>query len=48
MLLLILILATTQPTALMTALNLTVCVNENATSNAANHSFKERMMERMK
>lgn len=32
----------TQPTALMTALNLTVCVNENATSNAANHSIQRK------
>jgi endonuclease I len=31
---------TTQPTALMTALGLTVCVNENSTSNAANHSIQ--------
>lgn len=31
---------TTQPTALMTALSLTVCVNENSTSNAANHSIQ--------
>lgn len=35
--------ATTQPTALMTALNLTVCVNENATSNAANHSIQRKV-----
>lgn len=35
--------ATTQPSALMTALNLTVCVNENATSNAANHSIQRKV-----
>jgi hypothetical protein len=35
--------ATTQPTALMTILNLTVCVNENATSNAANHSIQRKV-----
>ena len=34
---------TTQPTALMTILNLTVCVNENATSNAANHSIQRKV-----
>lgn len=34
---------TTQPTALMTALGLTVCVNENATSNAANHSIQRKV-----
>lgn len=32
--------ATTQPTALMTALGLTVCVNENQTQNAANQSMQ--------
>lgn len=35
--------ATTQPSALMTILNLTVCVNENATSNAANHSIQRKV-----
>lgn len=35
--------ASTQPTALMTILNLTVCVNENATSNAANHSIQRKV-----
>jgi len=35
--------ATTQPSALMTALGLTVCVNENATSNAANHSIQRKV-----
>jgi len=35
--------ATTQPTALMTALSLTVCVNENSTSNAANHSIQRKL-----
>lgn len=35
--------ATTQPSALMTALNLTVCVNENSTSNAANHSIQRKV-----
>lgn len=35
--------ATNQPTALMTALGLTVCVNENATSNAANHSIQRKI-----
>ena len=34
---------TTQPTALMNILNLTVCVNENATSNAANHSIQRKV-----
>lgn len=34
--------STTQPTALMNALNLTVCINENATSNAANHSIQRK------
>lgn len=34
---------TTQPTALMTALGLTVCVNENSTSNAANHSIQRKV-----
>jgi hypothetical protein len=34
--------ASTQPTALMTILNVTVCVNENATSNAANHSIQRK------
>ncbi len=34
---------TTQPTALMTALSLTVCVNENSTSNAANHSIQRKV-----
>lgn len=34
---------TTQPTALMTILNLTVCVNENSTSNAANHSIQRKV-----
>ena len=34
---------TTQPTALMTILNVTVCVNENATSNAANHSIQRKV-----
>ena len=32
--------ATTQPSALMTALGLTVCVNENQTQNAANQSMQ--------
>ena len=35
--------ATTQPSALMTILNLTVCVNENSTSNAANHSIQRKL-----
>lgn len=35
--------ATTQPTALMTALGLTICVNENSTSNAANHSIQRKV-----
>ena len=35
--------ASTQPTALMAILNLTVCVNENATSNAANHSIQRKV-----
>lgn len=35
--------STTQPTALMTALGLSVCVNENATSNAANHSIQRKV-----
>lgn len=35
--------ATNQPTALMTALGLTVCVNENSTSNAANHSIQRKI-----
>jgi endonuclease I len=35
--------ASTQPTALMTILNLTVCINENATSNAANHSIQRKV-----
>lgn len=35
--------ATTQPSALMTILGLTVCVNENATSNAANHSIQRKV-----
>lgn len=35
--------ATTQPSALMTALGLTVCVNENSTSNAANHSIQRKV-----
>ncbi|MBP6128204.1 endonuclease [Flavobacterium sp.] len=35
--------ASTQPTALMTILNVTVCVNENATSNAANHSIQRKV-----
>ncbi len=34
---------TTQPTALMNVLNLTVCVNENATSNATNHSIQRKV-----
>ena len=34
---------TNQPSALMTALGLTVCVNENATSNAANHSIQRKL-----
>ena len=34
---------TTQPTSLMNILNLTVCVNENATSNAANHSIQRKV-----
>lgn len=34
--------ASTQPTALMTILNLTTCINENATSNAANHSIQRK------
>lgn len=34
--------ATTQPSALMSILNLTVCVNENSTSNAANHSIQRK------
>ena len=34
--------STTQPTALMNTLNLTVCINENATSNAANHSIQRK------
>ncbi|WP_329806370.1 endonuclease [Flavobacterium facile] len=34
--------ATNQPTALMTALGLSVCVNENVTSNAANHSIQRK------
>ena len=33
----------TQPTALMNILDLTVCVNENATSNAANHSIQRKV-----
>jgi endonuclease I len=33
---------TTQPSALMTALSLTVCVNENSTSNAVNHSIQRK------
>ena len=35
--------ATNQPSALMTALGLTVCVNENSTSNAANHSIQRKV-----
>ena len=35
--------ATNQPTALMTALSLTVCVNENVTSNAVNHSIQRKV-----
>ena len=35
--------ATTQPSALMTILNLSVCINENATSNAANHSIQRKL-----
>ncbi len=35
--------ATNQPSALMSALGLTVCVNENATSNAANHSIQRKI-----
>ena len=34
---------TTQPSALMTALGLTVCVNENSTSNAVNHSIQRKV-----
>lgn len=34
--------STTQPSALMTILNLTTCINENATSNAANHSIQRK------
>jgi endonuclease I len=33
----------TQPSALMNILNLTVCVNENSTSNAANHSIQRKV-----
>jgi endonuclease I len=33
---------TTQPSALMIALGLTVCINENATSNATNHSIQRK------
>ncbi|WP_333809540.1 endonuclease [Flavobacterium sp.] len=32
----------TQPTTLMSILNLTICINENATSNAANHSIQRK------
>lgn len=34
--------STTQPTSLMSILGLTTCINENSTSNAANHSIQRK------